>query len=100
MKRKAQESVTEDIELEEFEPDREQPFVESGEQCGDIQGLSTEREAANESVAELAEEGQAFEAGVLEGVEEAEENPERPTISHEDRRPFHESELPPEEGRG
>jgi uncharacterized coiled-coil DUF342 family protein len=96
MKRRAQDFMKQDIELEELDAESERPFEESGEQSGDIQGLSTEREAAHESVAELAEEGQAFEAGVLEGVQEAEENPERPTVSHEDRRPFHESELPPE----
>ena len=44
---------------------------ESGGQSGDIQGLSEAEVADSESVEELVEEGQAFEAGVIEGVENA-----------------------------
>ena len=44
---------------------------ESGGQSGDTQGLADEAEAGSESVEELAEEGQAFEAEVIEGVEDA-----------------------------
>jgi hypothetical protein len=40
-------------------------------QSGDIQGLSRVPEGDSESVEELVEEGQAFEAGVLDGVENA-----------------------------
>jgi hypothetical protein len=47
-------------------------------------------------VEELAEDDQPFEAGVVDGVEEAGDNPERPVRVHEDRRPAHESELPPD----
>jgi hypothetical protein len=32
----------------------------------------------------------------VEGVEDAGDHPERPVQSHEDRRPAHESELPPD----
>lgn len=97
MRRRAQRPADRAGKLEAVEDEAERTARESGDQSGDIQGLSTEREAADESVAELAEEGQAFEAGVVEGVEEAEDNPERPTFSHEDLRPLHESELPPEQ---
>ena len=38
---------------------------------GDTMGLSREELAASESVEELADEGQAFEAGILDGVENA-----------------------------
>jgi hypothetical protein len=40
-------------------------------QSGDDQGLTETPVADSESVAELAEEGQSFEAGVIEGVEDA-----------------------------
>jgi len=43
----------------------------SGRQAGDVQGISTARRADSESVDELVEEGNAFEAGVVAGVEEA-----------------------------
>jgi hypothetical protein len=44
---------------------------ESGGQSGDTQGLADAAEAGSESVEELAEEGQSFEAEVIEGVEDA-----------------------------
>ena len=43
----------------------------SGGQSGDTQGLSDVAEAGSESVEELVEEGQAYEAQVIEGVENA-----------------------------
>lgn len=43
----------------------------SGGQSGDIQGLSSVEDVDSESVSELVEEGQAFEAGIVEGVEDA-----------------------------
>lgn len=43
----------------------------SAGQSGDTQGLSDVAEAGPESVEELVEEGQAFEAGAINGVEEA-----------------------------
>ena len=44
---------------------------DSAGQSGDNQGLPNEPEAGPESVDELVEEGQFFEAGVIEGVEDA-----------------------------
>ena len=44
----------------------------SGEQSGDLQGLSRVESADSESVDELVEEGNAFEAGVVSGVEDSE----------------------------
>ena len=41
----------------------------SGGQSGDLQGLSNSAGADSESVDELLEEGNAFEAEVVEGVE-------------------------------
>ena len=44
---------------------------DSAGQSGDSQGLSDVAEAGAESVEELIEEGQSFEAGVISGVENA-----------------------------
>lgn len=44
---------------------------ESAGQSGDTQGLSDQAEAGPESVEELVEEGQSFEAGVISGIENA-----------------------------
>jgi hypothetical protein len=44
---------------------------EAGGQSGDTTGLSRAELAGPESVEELVEEGQAFEAGVIAGVEDA-----------------------------
>jgi hypothetical protein len=43
----------------------------AGGQAGDTEGLSEEESVDSESVEELVEEGQAFEAGVISGVENA-----------------------------
>lgn len=43
----------------------------SGGQSGDLQGLSNSAGADSESVNELLEEGNAFEAEVVEGVQDA-----------------------------
>lgn len=44
---------------------------ESGGQSGDVQGLSRRASMDSESVEELAEEGQSYEAEVISGVEDA-----------------------------
>jgi hypothetical protein len=45
--------------------------ADSAGQSGDTQGLSDVAEAGSESVAELIEEGQSFEAEAISGVENA-----------------------------
>jgi hypothetical protein len=50
---------------------RESAGPHSGAQSGDLQGLSDVESADSESVDELIEEGNAFEAGVVSGVEDA-----------------------------
>jgi hypothetical protein len=57
---------------------------ESAGQSGDLQRLSTTEEATNESVQELMEEDQAFEAATVEGLEDAADHPERPVHTHEE----------------
>ena len=49
----------------------------------DFQGLSRMEEADSESVDELVEEGNVFEAGAVAGVEEAENSDEREVHTHE-----------------
>ena len=67
----------------ESEPERS---LEAG-QSGDLEGLSTVEDADSESVQELAEEGQGFEAGIIEGVERAEDEPEKPMRVRRDEEP-------------
>jgi hypothetical protein len=62
-------------------------------QSGDLQGLSEIEESNSESVEELLEEGQAFEAEVISGVENAPDPDEAEIHTHE--RP--EDELTPDE---
>jgi hypothetical protein len=54
----------------------------SGRQSGDLQGLSRKEAADSESVAELLEEGNPFEAEVVAGVEAADSD-EREVRTHE-----------------
>ncbi len=63
---------------------------EEGGQSGDEEGLPDEPEASSESVEELADEGQAFEAEVIDGVENA-------PLADEGERIFHERVETPNE---
>lgn len=58
----------------------------------DSQGLSTDERADSESVSELLEEGNAFEAGILTGVERADDGDEREVRT----RQFPEDDVPEE----
>ena len=53
------------------------------EPLGDLQGLSNIEDADSESVAELLEEGNAFEADVVKGVEDATSPSTGPVRTHE-----------------
>jgi hypothetical protein len=55
----------------------------SGGQSGDLQGLSNRERADSESVDELLEEGNAFEADVVKGVEDAGNADESEVRTHE-----------------
>ncbi|GAC1629152.1 MAG: hypothetical protein PVS2B2_22890 [Candidatus Acidiferrum sp.] len=55
----------------------------SGGQSGDLQGLSNRESANSESVDELLEEGNAFEAEVVKGVEDAGDADESEVHTHE-----------------
>jgi hypothetical protein len=60
-----------------------QPELRSGGQSGDLQGLSSVESADSESVDELLEEGNAFEADVVSGVERAGDRGEKEVHTHE-----------------
>jgi len=68
---------------------------DSGGQSGDDEGLPGEPEASDESVKELVDEGQYFEAEVIEGVEDAPNADEAEVTTHE--RPEVENENIPDE---
>jgi len=52
-------------------------------QAGDLQGLSGAQRSASESVEELLEEGNSFEAGFVKGVEDADDAEEAEVETHE-----------------
>ena len=55
----------------------------SGGQSGDLQGLSNRAGADSESVGELLEEGSAFEAEVVKGIEDVPDADEDEVRTHE-----------------
>ena len=61
-------------------------------QSGDTQGLSHTAEAGPESVAELIEEGQPFEAEVISGIEDAPD----PDVAEVHTKQLPEDDVPPE----
>jgi hypothetical protein len=80
--------------LDELGSDPGQVGAESGGQSGSAQRLSSVEDANEESVEELSDTDQAFEAAAVEGVEDAADHPERPVHTHLDYgRP---DDLPPE----
>ena len=52
-------------------------------ETGDLQGLSRVEDVDSESVEELVEEGNPFEAGAIAGVEEADRSDEKEVHTHE-----------------
>jgi len=83
----------------EGEADAEGEIEAAAEESGDLEGLSTEPEAADESVQELVDEGQYYEAEVVDGVENAPPADVAEVHTHE--RPVVEGEsLPDEEQPG
>ncbi|HTV65737.1 MAG TPA: transcription termination factor NusA [Bryocella sp.] len=70
-------------------------IADEGGQAGDEEGLPDVPEASSESVEELVDEGQAFEAEVVDGVENAPDADEAELTIHD--RPETDSENVPEE---
>ncbi|MEO8275405.1 MAG: hypothetical protein ABI639_04255 [Thermoanaerobaculia bacterium] len=65
--------------------EREPKSADAG-QSGDTEGLSTATEETEESLEDLVESGQDFEAELVDGMEDAANHPEEPVRTHEDRR--------------
>ena len=66
--------------------------TDSAGQSGDTQGFPDVAEAGSESVEELLEEGQSFEAEAISGVEEAPD----PDVAEVHTRQVPEDDVPPE----
>ena len=69
------------VETVAFEPERMKARL--GGQAGDLQGLRSTAGADSESVDELLEEGNAFEAELVKGVEDAGDADEGEVKTHE-----------------
>ena len=74
-----------EVPIDELENDSEELASDSAGQSGDAQGLSQIADVDEESVEELAETDQAYEAEVVEGLEDAGDHPERPVNTREDK---------------
>lgn len=72
-------------------PDKPKPADDAG-QSGDTQGLAETPVANSQSVKELAEEGQALEAEIIQGVENAPDPDANEVRTHE----APEDDVPPE----
>ena len=81
--RKKKASVSAEREIEQQIRGRGRAGLISRTQPPDFQGLSRSEEADSESVDELVEEGNIFEAGAVAGVEEADNADEREVHTHE-----------------
>jgi len=69
--------------VETVSPKRKAPVARTGAGAGDYDGISTVAAADSESGEELLEEGQAFEAGIIRGVENAPDPDEAEVTTHE-----------------
>ena len=74
------------------ERDEDERETNSAGQSGDIQGISRPAEADSESVEQLVEEGNAFEASIVDGVE----NTKYPDVSEVTTREVSEDDVPEE----
>ena len=89
------EAVTEDEASTEGGGEDSATGPDSGGQSGDVTGLDEEPEAGPDSVEELVETGQYYEAEVVEGIEDAPPADEAEVTTHE--RPAGENENIPDE---
>ena len=71
--------------LDELGSDSGQIGSDSAGQSGDTQGLSQIADSADESVEELADSDQTYEAEAVGGSEDAADHPERPVHTREGR---------------
>ena len=74
-----------EAQVDEVGIDPEEGGSDSAGQSGDAQGLSQIADADEESVRELAETDQMYEAETVEGLEDAADHPERPVQTRENK---------------
>jgi hypothetical protein len=74
-----------EVRMEDRGSDLGQASSDSAGQSGDALGLSQVAEVDEESVGELAETEQTYEAEVVEGIEDAGDHPETPVRTREDK---------------
>jgi hypothetical protein len=86
-------SRDDEAQLDELGSDSGQAGSDSAGQSGDTQGLSQIADAAGESVEELADSDQSYEAEAVGGSEDAADHPERPVHTREDH--ARSDEIPP-----
>ena len=72
-----------DLPVVEVTHDAKRPGPGSAGQSGDTEGLSDVEDVTSESVLELIEEGQAFEAGIVNGIENAPDADQGPVRTRE-----------------
>jgi hypothetical protein len=72
---------SQDVETVRLKP--KSRVARAGTGAGDLQGISIVEDVDSESADELLEEGQAFEAGIVSGVEHAGNAEESEVITHE-----------------
>jgi hypothetical protein len=72
---------SQDVETVRLKP--KSRVARAGTGAGDLQGISIVEDVDSESADELLEEGQAFEAGIVTGVESAGNAEESEVITHE-----------------
>ena len=73
-----------EAQLDELGSDPSEVGTNSAGQSASSLGLSDEPEATEDSVEDLADTDQAVEAAAVEGVEDADDHPERPAHTHEE----------------
>jgi len=81
LKKKRSRGKSDNAETVVFEP--KGLGARSGGQSGDLQGLSNREGADSESVGELLEEGNAFEAEIIKGIEDVPDADEGEIRTHE-----------------
>ena len=74
-----------EAQIADLKSDSGQTGSDSAGQSGDAQGLSQVAEVDEESVGELVETDQVYEAEAVEGIEDAGDHPERPVRTHENK---------------
>ncbi len=85
--------------LDELGNNQAEVGLDSAGQSGDNQDLSNIEDAVDQSVDDLVETGQEFEANVAQGVEDAGDEPEKEVRTHEDPKYRQTDEGPPSDER-